>query len=111
MGAFLTTSSSCVPVNYPLDPDPPFVSLIAPDAVGNCDDLTLEGSASFTSLGTPWPSKGKRTPLLGLPLGAAFANETVYFLYIVESYIAILWCALTESVVWPTQIALTSTGG
>lgn len=52
IGAFLTSAAGCVVVAYPSDPDPPFVSISAPDAVGNCDDLILEGSASFTSLGT-----------------------------------------------------------
>lgn len=59
--------------------DPPFVSLTAPDAVGNCDDLTLEGSANFNSLGMPWPMVEKSTPLFGLPLGAALTNESDFF--------------------------------
>lgn len=52
IGAFLTTSAGYVVVGYPSDPDPPFVAISAPDAVGYCDDVVLEGSASFTSLGT-----------------------------------------------------------
>ena len=51
IGAFLTTSAGCVVVGYPSDPDPPFVAISAPDAVGSCDDVVLAGSASFTSLG------------------------------------------------------------
>lgn len=51
IGAILTTSADCVEVESPSNPDPPFVAISAPDAVGYCDPVILEGSASFTSLG------------------------------------------------------------
>lgn len=51
VGALLTTSSGCVVVEYPESPDSPFVAIDAPDAVGYCDDLTLEGSTSSPSIG------------------------------------------------------------
>lgn len=51
LGAFLSTASTCVPVDYPSDPVPPFVAVCAPDVVGTCDDLMLEGMASYTSAG------------------------------------------------------------
>ncbi|CBJ26666.1 IPT/TIG domain-containing protein [Ectocarpus siliculosus] len=52
IGAFLTSSAACVVVNYPANPDPPFVDISAPGAVGYCDDLTLEGSATMPSIGS-----------------------------------------------------------
>lgn len=51
IGAFLTSSAQCIAVDVPSRPDPPFVVISAPGAVGNCDDLTLEGSATFASSG------------------------------------------------------------
>ncbi|CAM9204557.1 unnamed protein product [Laminaria digitata] len=47
IGAFVATSAGCVAVGYPADPDPPFVGISAPAAVGHCDDLTVEGSATL----------------------------------------------------------------
>ncbi|CAN0003126.1 unnamed protein product [Pylaiella littoralis] len=52
IGAFLTSSSGCVAVDYPASPDPPFVAISAPNAIGYCDDLFLEGSATFPSIGS-----------------------------------------------------------
>lgn len=52
IGAFLTSSAGCVVVDYPSRPDPPYVAISAPSAVGYCDDLMLEGSATFASVGT-----------------------------------------------------------
>lgn len=51
IGAFLTSPSQCIAVHRPSSPDPPFVVISAPGIVGNCDDLTLEGSATFASSG------------------------------------------------------------
>lgn len=51
MGALLTTASECVAVEYPSDPDAPFVAISAPGVVGSCDDVVLEGLTSYTSLG------------------------------------------------------------
>ncbi|CAM9627536.1 unnamed protein product, partial [Ectocarpus sp. 12 AP-2014] len=52
IGAFLTTSAGCVVVDFPANPDPPYVTVSAPSAIGYCDDLTLEGSATSASIGT-----------------------------------------------------------
>ncbi|CAM9207243.1 unnamed protein product, partial [Ectocarpus fasciculatus] len=52
IGAFLTTSAGCVVVNFPGNPDPPYVAVSAPSAIGHCDDLTLEGSATSALIGT-----------------------------------------------------------
>eukprot|EP00903_Cladosiphon_okamuranus_P011441 g10779.t1 len=52
IGAFLTSPSECTAVGPPSNPDPPFVAISAPGTVGNCDDLTLEGSTIFASIGT-----------------------------------------------------------
>eukprot|EP00904_Undaria_pinnatifida_P010764 jgi/Undpi1/6818/HiC_scaffold_21.g09294.m1 len=51
IGAFLTTPSGCVAVGYPADPDPPFVTISAPGAIGHCDDLTVDGSVTVAFLG------------------------------------------------------------
>lgn len=51
VGAFLTSPSECVAVEYPESPDSPFAAIDAPDAVGYCDDLTLEGSTTSPSIG------------------------------------------------------------
>ena len=51
IGAFLSSSAQCVVVGLPSNPDPPFVVISAPDMVGNCDDLTLDGSTSSASPG------------------------------------------------------------
>jgi len=40
-----------VPVGYPTSPDPPFVTISAPDTIGYCDDLILEGNATYPPLG------------------------------------------------------------
>ncbi|CAM9387892.1 unnamed protein product, partial [Ectocarpus sp. 12 AP-2014] len=50
IGAFLTSSAACVVLDYPANPDPPFVEISAPGAVGYCDDLMLEGSATMSSI-------------------------------------------------------------
>lgn len=52
VGAFLTSPAQCAPVNPPSNLDPPLVVISAPDSVGNCDDLILEGSATSASIGT-----------------------------------------------------------
>ncbi|CAM9572666.1 unnamed protein product [Scytosiphon promiscuus] len=52
VGAFLTSPAGCVVVGYPAAPNPPFVVISAPNAVGYCDDLALEGSATSASIGT-----------------------------------------------------------
>eukprot|EP00752_Nemacystus_decipiens_P006064 g5472.t1 len=49
IGAFLSTAAGCVAVGHALDPDPPFVEISAPEVVGCCDDLVLEGIASYPS--------------------------------------------------------------
>ena len=51
IGAFETTSAGCVAVGYPDSPDPPFVTISAPAAIGHCDDLTVEGSATVAFIG------------------------------------------------------------
>lgn len=51
IGAFETTSAGCVAVGYPDSPDPPFVAISAPAAIGYCDDLTVEGSATVAFIG------------------------------------------------------------
>ena len=51
IGGFETTSAGCVAVAYPANPDPPFVAISAPAAVGHCDDLAVEGSATVAFLG------------------------------------------------------------
>lgn len=51
IGAFETTAAGCVAVGYPKDPDPPLVAISAPDAIGHCDDLTVEGSATVAFIG------------------------------------------------------------
>ena len=38
-------------MDFPADPDPPFVSISAPGAIGHCDDLTVEGSVTVAFLG------------------------------------------------------------
>ncbi|CAM9196214.1 unnamed protein product, partial [Ectocarpus sp. 8 AP-2014] len=52
IGAFLTSSAGCMVVDYPSNPDPPFVEISAPGAVGYCDDLTLEGRTTMSSIGS-----------------------------------------------------------
>ncbi|CAM9843656.1 unnamed protein product, partial [Ectocarpus sp. 4 AP-2014] len=52
IGAFLTSSAACVVVDYPANPDPPFVDISGPSAVGYCNDLTLDGSATMSSIGS-----------------------------------------------------------
>ncbi|CAM9632430.1 unnamed protein product [Ectocarpus sp. 6 AP-2014] len=52
IGAFLTASAGCVVVDYPSNPDPPFVEISAPGAVGYSDDLTLEGRTTMSSIGS-----------------------------------------------------------
>ena len=51
IGAFETTSAGCVAVDYPANPDPPFVAISAPAAVGHCDDLVVQGSVTVAFLG------------------------------------------------------------
>ncbi|CAM9806997.1 unnamed protein product, partial [Ectocarpus fasciculatus] len=52
IGAFLTSSAGCVVVDYPANPDRPYVEVSAPGVVGFCDDLTLEGSATTSPIGS-----------------------------------------------------------
>ncbi len=58
VGAFLSSPSRCVVVGFPSNPDPPFVVISAPDLVGTCDDLTLDGSATSASPGIVEISQG-----------------------------------------------------
>lgn len=51
VGAFMTSPSGCVVVEYPESPDPPFVAISAPAAIGHCDNLTLEGIVTFPPIG------------------------------------------------------------
>lgn len=51
IGAFLSTAASCVAVGPASDPYPPVVEISAPEVVGCCDDLILEGIASYPSTG------------------------------------------------------------
>ena len=51
IGAFETTPAGCVAVGYPGSPDAPFVAISAPAAIGYCDDLTLQGSATLAFIG------------------------------------------------------------
>lgn len=51
IGAFLSTAAGCVVVGPASDPDLPVVEISAPEVVGCCDDLTLEGIASYPSTG------------------------------------------------------------
>lgn len=51
VGAFLTSPARCAAVDPPSNPDSPFVVISAPGTVGNCDDLTLEGSVTSASIG------------------------------------------------------------
>lgn len=51
IGAFLSTAAGCVAVDPASDPDPPVVVISAPEVVGCCDDLILEGIASYPSTG------------------------------------------------------------
>lgn len=52
MGAFLSTAAGCVAVGPASDPDLPVVDISAPEVVGCCEDLVLEGIASYPSTGT-----------------------------------------------------------
>ncbi|CAM9773342.1 unnamed protein product [Scytosiphon promiscuus] len=52
IGAFLTSAAGCVVVDFPVNPDEPFVAISAPSIVGQCDDLVMEGTATWVSAGT-----------------------------------------------------------
>lgn len=51
VGAFLSTPGGCVAVNNASNLASPFVTMFAPDVVGSCDDIDLEGNVYFTSSG------------------------------------------------------------
>ena len=51
VGAFLSTAAGCVSVGPAANPDPPVVEISAPQVVGCCDALVLEGIASYPSTG------------------------------------------------------------
>ena len=51
VGAFLSAAAGCVAVGPASDPDPPVVEISAPEVVGCCDGLVLEGIASYPSTG------------------------------------------------------------
>ena len=51
MGAFLSAAAGCVAVGPALDPEAPVVEISAPQVVGCCDDLIIEGIASYPSTG------------------------------------------------------------
>ena len=51
MGAFLSAAAGCVAVGPALDPEAPVVEISAPQVVGCCNDLIMEGIASYPSTG------------------------------------------------------------
>ncbi|CAM9110513.1 unnamed protein product [Ectocarpus fasciculatus] len=51
IGAFLTAAAGCVVVGPASEPNPPVVDISAPEIVGCCDDLILEGIATYPSTG------------------------------------------------------------